>query len=101
NLAVSTYWKLAGTAAADPGPYTFTVSSSRVAGGISAYFNVDTTNPINVSGGAASTSTPSLTTTVANTILVACFGRSNTAICAPPGMTERFHVESTNGTNDA
>src|SRR5439155_1237973 len=29
NLAVSTYWKVAGTAAADPGPYTFTVSSSR------------------------------------------------------------------------
>ena len=25
--------------------YTFTMSSSAVAGGISAYFNVDTTNP--------------------------------------------------------
>src|SRR5437667_6772026 len=48
NLAVSTYWKVAGTTFADPGPYTFTVSpSSRIAGGISAYFNVDTTNPIN------------------------------------------------------
>src|SRR5437667_186245 len=50
NLRVSTYWKLAGTAGADPGPYTFTVSpSSRIAGGISAYFTVDTTNPINAS----------------------------------------------------
>src|SRR5439155_440589 len=98
NLTVSTYWKLGGT---DSGPYTFIVASSRVAGGITAYSNVNTTNPINVSGGAASTSTPSLTTTVANTMLVACFGRSNTAIGAPSGMTERFHVESTNGTNDA
>src|SRR6266480_950139 len=58
NLAVSTYWKVAGTVAADPGPYSFSVSSSRVAGGISAYFNVDTTNPINVSGDAMGNSTP-------------------------------------------
>src|SRR5207253_8306302 len=76
NLAVPTYCKLACTAGADPGPYTFTVSpSSRIAGGISAYFNVDTTNPINASAGAASSSTPSITTTVANTMLVGCFGR--------------------------
>ncbi|TMB07162.1 MAG: hypothetical protein E6J71_29900 [Deltaproteobacteria bacterium] len=93
NLAMSTFWKVAGT---DPGPYTFTVSSSRVAGGISAYFNVDTTNPINASGGQASSSTPStVTTTVYNTMLVAYFGRSdNQAIGVPSGMTERFHVES-------
>src|SRR5207249_3521961 len=81
NLALSTYWKVAGTAGADPGPYTFTVSpSSRVAGGISAYSNVDTTNPINASGGQAGASTPSIppiTTTVYNTLLVACFGRSD------------------------
>src|SRR5439155_10317428 len=85
KLAVSTYWKVAGTAFADPGPYTFTVSpSSRIAGGISAYFNVDTTNPINASGGAASSSTPSITTTVYNTMLVGCFGRSdNKAVGAP------------------
>src|SRR5207244_9494548 len=41
NLALSTYWKVAGTPGADPGPYTFTVSSSRVTGGISAHSNVD------------------------------------------------------------
>src|SRR5947207_902496 len=96
NLAVSTYWKLAGTPGADPGPYTFTVSpSSRIAGGISAYYNVDTTNPINASGGAASSSAPSITTTVANTMLVGCFGRAdNKLVGAPSGMTERFNVES-------
>src|SRR5213078_3045478 len=90
NRAVSTYWKVAGTAGAGPGPYAFTVSSSRVAGGISAYSNVDTTNPIDASGGQVSSSTPSITTTVANTMLVACFGRAGgSAIGAPTGMTER------------
>src|SRR5207244_12045685 len=93
---------VAGTAAADPGPYTFTVSSSRVAGGISAYSNVDTTNPINASGGQVSSSTPSITTTVANTMLVACFGRRDgSAIGAPTGMTQRFHAETSSSTNAA
>src|SRR5439155_2971240 len=62
----------------------------------------DTTNPINASGGQVSSSTPSITTTVANTMLVACFGRRDgSAIGAPAGMTQRFHAESSNGTNDA
>src|SRR5204863_445793 len=102
NLPTATYWKVAGTAGADPGPYTFTVSSSRVAGGISAYSNVDTTNPINASGGQASSSAPSITTTVANTMLVACFGRAGgSAIGAPTGITERFHAETSSSTNAA
>src|SRR5207247_1860578 len=101
TVTTATFWKVAGTAAADPGPYAFTVSSSSVAGGISAYFNVDTTNPINASSGAVSSSAPSITTTVANTMLVACFGRSgSSAIGAPSGMTERFHAE-TSGSNSA
>src|SRR5438132_986143 len=101
TVTTATLWKVAGTAAADPGPYAFTVSSSSVAGGISAYFNVDTTNPINASSGAVSSSAPSITTTVANTMLVACFGRSgSSAIGAPSGMTERFPAE-TSGANSA
>src|SRR5438552_612956 len=105
NLAESTYWKVAGTVGTDPGPYIFTVSSSRVAGGISAYFNVDTTNPINAFGGQAGSSTPSMppiTTTVYNTMLVAAFGRSDAQLIgAPSGMTERFNAESSSGTSDA
>src|SRR5438094_883473 len=102
NFAVSTYWKVAGTLAADPGPYIFTVTSSSVAGGISAYFNVDTISPINAALGAQGSSTPSLTTTVSNTMLVACFGRDDSvAIGAPAGMTERFHAETSNGSSDA
>src|SRR5438034_651829 len=101
TVTTATFWKVAGTAAADPGPYAFTVSSSSVAGGISAYFNVDTTNPINASNGAVSSSAPSITTTVANTMLVACFGRSgSSAIGAPSGMTERFNAV-TSGSNNA
>src|SRR5439155_456970 len=101
TVTTATFWKVAGTAAADPGPYAFTVSSSSVAGGISTYFNVDTTNPINASSGAVSSSAPSITTTVANTMLVACFGRSgSSAIGAPSGMTERF-TAVTSGSNNA
>src|SRR5439155_26815885 len=102
TVTTATYWKVAGPAAADPGPYAFTVPSSTVAGGISAYFNVDTTNPINASSGAVSSSAPSITTTVANTMLVACFGRAGSAaIGAPSGMTQRFHGETSSGTSDA
>src|SRR5947208_5203441 len=32
TVTTATFWKVAGTAAADPGPYAFTVSSSSVAG---------------------------------------------------------------------
>src|SRR5205823_3185151 len=79
-----------------------TVSSSRVAGGISTYFNVDTNNPINAFGGAVSASAPSITTTVANTMLVACFGEAGgTQIGAPSGMTDRFHVQTSSSTNTA
>src|SRR5207253_284650 len=42
----------------------------------------------------------SITTTVYNTMLVACFGRSdNLAVGVPSGMTERFHAESSSGTS--
>src|SRR5207249_8103446 len=58
--------------------------------------------PINASAGAVSSSAPSITTTVANTMLVACFGRAGSAaIGAPSGMTQRFHGETSSGTSDA
>src|SRR5438552_10713878 len=96
HFRIATFWRLAGS---DAGPYTFTVpSASAMAGGISAYANVDTTNPINASGGAGGNVAPSITTTVADTMLVACFGRSgSTLIGVPSGMTERFHAESSAG----
>src|SRR5438874_739749 len=100
HLTTATFWKVAGTAASDPGPYIFTVSSSSVAGGISAYFNVDTTAPINASLGQVGSSAPSITTTVANTMLVGFFARATGgAIGAPSDMTERFSVVTSGGTN--
>ncbi|TMB21692.1 MAG: hypothetical protein E6J71_07790 [Deltaproteobacteria bacterium] len=104
TLTTATFWKVAGTAAADPGPYAFTVSSSSsVAGGISSYFDVDTTTPIDAFAGQAnSSSTPSITTTVANTMLVAFFGRAgNSAIGAPADMSERFNVVTSGGNSSA
>src|SRR3989442_2746161 len=103
TLTTATFYKVAGTAAADPGPYAFTISSSSsVAGGISAYFGVDTTTPIDVSGGQATSSAPSITTTVANTMLVAFCGRAgNSAIGVPADMSERFNVVSSGGNSSA
>lgn len=97
-LLQSVYVKVAG--ASEPASYTWTfdVPVSAAAGGISAYSGVDTTTPVNVSGGqanAASTTVtaPSVTTTVANARLVGLFGTTNNATFTPPsGMTERFDV---------
>src|SRR5207247_5444767 len=97
HVSLSASGRVAGS---DAGPHTFTASTaSSMTGGISAYLNVDPHTPINVSGGASATNVaPSITTTVANTMLVACFGRSDaTVIGAPSGMTERFHAESSAG----
>src|SRR5882724_8940425 len=103
NLTTATFRKVAGTAAADPGPYSFSISSSsQVAGGISSYFNVDTTNPINAFLGQVSSSAPSITTTVVNTRLVAFFGRAgNQTIGAPSDMGERFNALSGGGASSA
>ncbi|HTP95049.1 MAG TPA: DUF6701 domain-containing protein, partial [Burkholderiales bacterium] len=105
------YWKAAGSAGSDPGPYTWTLSStSGAAGGIQSFSGVSTSSPINAHAGAnaANSSTftaPSITTTIANTMLVASFGYSSastwTAPCVSPcspassvTMTEGFEAAS-------
>src|SRR5690242_1278290 len=76
TIGQQAFWKLAGTAAADPGPYIFTLSNQqRADGAIISYSGVHATTPINASGAqanAASTSVqaPSIMTTVANTVLL-------------------------------
>jgi hypothetical protein len=85
------------TAGAEPGSYTFTLSSAQsAAGGIVAYSGVDGSNPIDAHAGqinAASTSiiAPSVTTGGPDRMLVGLFGTANlTTITPPAGMTERF-----------
>jgi Bacterial Ig-like domain len=82
---------------AEPGSYTFTLSSAQsAAGGIVAYSGVDGSSPIDAHGGqinAASTSitAPSITTGGPDRMLVGFFGTAAlTTITPPAGLTERF-----------
>jgi hypothetical protein len=97
SLAI--YWKVAG--ASEPASYSWTFSTSTgSAGGIRAFFGVDTANPIDVENGQStpaglSHETPSVTTTVANAMVVTSHAFSSSATWTPPaGMTEAFDVAS-------
>ena len=93
------YWKAAGSS--EPSNYTWTFSSSTgSAGGIATFYNVNTANPVNVSGGQATGSalahsTPSVTTTATNTMVIAVQSFASCATWTPPaGMTEIVDVSS-------
>jgi outer membrane protein assembly factor BamB len=97
SLAV--YYKVAG--GSEPASYAWTFSTSTgVAGGIQTFSGVDTTTPIDVENGQATASasshaTPSVTTTVARTMVVASHTFATTGSWAPPpGMAEGFDVAS-------
>jgi hypothetical protein len=96
------YVKVAG--ASEPESYTWTFSSSHAAvGGILAFTGVDSGAPVDVSGGRAnakssSITAPSVTTTVANAMVVGLFGIKGRGTIAPPaGMTEGYDVASVTG----
>ena len=91
SLAV--YRKVAGSS--EPSSYSWDVAGAfGAAGGIQAFFNVDTANPVNVENGQAtaaslSHATPSVTTTVGNTMLVTAHTYASATTWTPPtGMTE-------------
>ena len=90
------------TTASEPASYTFTLASSAKASGvIAAYSGVDTTSPFNVGAGSSNTSSttmtaPSITTTIANTMLVATYGSATgTTFTQGSGMTLRGQNAST------
>lgn len=88
-------------AATEPASYAWTFSATvSVVGGIQAFSGVDISNPIDVENGQTTPSgtthaTPSVNTTVANTMLVTShtFSSSRTWT-APAGMTESFDIAS-------
>jgi hypothetical protein len=103
QVTEAVYWRIAG--AAEPLYYIwYLVGSSgvQVAGGMAAYSGVDPTAPVNAfgtaSGATASASTPSVTTTVANTVLVYTFTKRQEDLPAPPVTSQRWRVISGNGT---
>ena len=94
SLAV--YYKVAG--ASEPGSYAWTVSVGHTGatGGIQTFTGVDTSTPIDVEAGqntpnGTAHATPSVTTTVYDTMLVTSHGVANADTWTPPsGMTEGF-----------
>jgi hypothetical protein len=97
SLAV--YRKAAG--ASEPTAYTWTLGgATAAAGGIQTFINVDTANPIDVENGQTTASgtahaTPSVTTTVANAMVVTSHSFASSATwSSPSGMNEEFDIAS-------
>jgi hypothetical protein len=93
SLAV--FRRVAG--ASEPASYAFDVTGAvHSVGGIQAFMNVDTANPIDVEAGQATASalthaTPSVTTTVPNAMLVTAHTFATSTTWTPPtGMAEGF-----------
>jgi hypothetical protein len=90
----------------DPTSYQWTTpeGARRITAGINAYAGVDTIRPVDAAGAmlnAASTavSAPSVTTTVANTMLVQLASvNAEGTLTAPAGMTEAWEAASPNTT---
>jgi hypothetical protein len=83
--------------AAEPAQYHWAISTSTgAAGGIQAFANVDTMNPVDVENGQATASalthaTPDVTTTVPDTMLVTGHALASAATWTPPSaMSEAF-----------
>ncbi len=97
SLAV--YYRVAG--GSEPSSYTWTFSTSTgSAGGIQTFSNVDTNNPIDIDSGQNTASglthaSPTVTTTMTNTMLVTSHEFSSAATWTPPGgMTEAIDTAS-------
>src|SRR3989475_5119316 len=106
TVSLAVYYKVAG--ASEPATYSGWTTTQKAAGVITAYYNVNTSTPINVqngtgfTSGVTSLSTPSITTATANTMLVASFGAADGADITfgtsltglPAGMTDEWDVNS-------
>jgi cellulose synthase/poly-beta-1,6-N-acetylglucosamine synthase-like glycosyltransferase/DNA-binding NarL/FixJ family response regulator len=100
GLAVWRHVGLVGDAGAT---FHWTVSPAQsVAGVISDYYNVDTTTPIDVEAGlatsAAAESTANVTTTAPDRMLVSVFSISGNATWSSISLTDRIQTKNTSGT---
>ena len=98
TISLAVFRKVAG--AGEPASYTWNVSGATWSvGGIQSFSNVDPVNPIDVEGGQATPAgfthaTPSITTTVANAIVVSAHTFATSTTWTPPaGMTEAYDAQ--------
>ena len=95
------YWKVATAAGA--GTSTFTLSSPTIdmAGGLAVFRGVDTSTPVNASaftiGSSVHATAPSVTTTVANTVLVHTSVKRQEMLLQPTGDIALWRIISTGG----
>lgn len=104
NIIEASYWRVA-TSSSLTSTWTFS-SSERAIGGIAAFRNVDTVNPIDASGGQATTSSATVTAPTQaqasnNSMLVALFttANGNSAFSTATSMTEAYDTGSSAGPN--
>ena len=104
QVASAIFWKAVG--AAELGTVTFALVGTldeQMAGGIVAYSGADTSNPVHASGmssGFSTTATtPSVTTTVANTRIFQAIAKRQEAMPEPSGTTARWEILSGGGAN--
>ena len=86
-FGVATFSRVASS---EPASYAWNFNKAlNSAGGISAYWNVDTTTPIDVETGAQSTPAGVTTTQPGDMLVATSYSTSNTTFTPPAGMTER------------
>jgi RHS repeat-associated protein len=97
SSSLAVFRKVVGSS--EPSAYSWDVAGAvAAAGGIQAFANVDIANPINAESGQAtpaslSHSTPSITSTVSNVMIVTAHGLPSATTWSPPtGMTEGFDL---------
>ena len=101
KMALVVYYKIAD--AGEPASYTWVASGgTNLGAGIQAYSGVDNTTPLDVENGQTTSgslhATPSVTTTVANTMLVTTHAAkaANATWTPPGGMAERYEASDPN-----
>ena len=106
SSSLAVYWRAA--AIAEPANHTWSLSNSTgVAGGIAAFLAVDSVDPVDVEDGQSTPlslthTTPSVTTTRPDTMVVTAHALSSSAAWVPPlGMTEALEVASLAVPNEA
>ncbi len=99
SLQQAIYYRVA--TASTPSNFTWTFNEDvRAAGGVQAFFNVETSDPIDLFGvrqsSGSTISLPTITTTSSRSLLVALLAnqRGSSSISTPSGMTERYDESS-------
>ena len=97
----ATYYRIAG--GSEPASYQWTFASTPAAGGMSAFYGVKSTSPVDVTGttqvaNSATVTAPSVTTAANDALVLAFFAvRASSAFDQAGGMTELYESSASGG----